>query len=82
MKLKIENAIKSRQKSKMRQNADKKISFMRGCKFMCGCLYFVAFSIQHSQEGQNVFYFDVLKQIHQTIHFEKLPSDESESFTF
>ena len=35
-----------------------------------------------SQEGQNVFHFDILKQTSQTIHLEKLLSDESENFTF
>ena len=35
-----------------------------------------------TQEGQNVFHFDVLKQINQTIHREKSLSDENESSTF
>ena len=35
-----------------------------------------------SQEGQNVFHFDIFIQITQTIHLEKSLSNESESTTF
>ena len=35
-----------------------------------------------SQRGQNIFSFDVLKQIRQSIHLEISLSEESESFTF
>ena len=35
-----------------------------------------------SQEGQNVIYFDILKQTGKVIYFEKSLSDNSESSAF
>ena len=35
-----------------------------------------------SQEGQNVYHFDIVEQISQTIHLEKSLSDERENSTF
>ena len=45
---------------------------------------FLIFLVQSSlsQEGQNVFHFDVLEQIAQTIPLEKMLSDEIEIATF